>query len=62
MKWEEYKKTKTADKVFLPEWAETDIECPECNERIYVNTREVLTSYPPKSKYKCVCCGWTGTA
>ena len=62
MKWEEYKRTKTADKFFLTKWMGVQIECPKCGEHIYMNTREVSTSYPPQRKFKCLCCGWTGTA
>lgn len=61
MKWEDYKRAK-ATTAFLPEWIETNVECPECKEHIYMNTREVLTSNPPKRKYKCERCGWTGIA
>ena len=46
----------------MPEWTETDIECPKCGEYIYMNTKEVLTSNPPKRKFLCESCGWTGIA
>lgn len=39
----------------------TDVECPKCGRKIYIDTSIVLTSYP--AKYKCWCsCGWTDYA
>ncbi len=38
---------------------ETDIRCPDCNRKIYLDTTRVLTSYPAKYFYWCVC-GWFG--
>ena len=39
----------------------TDIECPECNEKLYMSSI-VLTIYPPKYNYYCSVCGWSGNA
>ena len=36
----------------------TDIECPECGRKIYLNTGIILTSYPAKYHYWCAC-GWS---
>ena len=38
---------------------ETNIECPDCGRNIYLDTSIVLTSYPAKYYYWCVC-GWVG--
>ena len=40
---------------------QTDIECPECGRKIYLDIMIVLPSYPGKYKYWCPC-GWTGYA
>ena len=61
MKWEDFRMIQEAS-PHMPEWTETDIECPKCGEYIYMNTKEVLTSNPPKRKFLCESCGWTGIA
>lgn len=40
----------------------TNIECPQCKALLFRRTDIVLTSNPPKSKYVCKRCGWTGSA
>lgn len=37
----------------------TDIQCPECLRRIYLDNTIILTSYPAKYRYWCSC-GWEG--
>lgn len=39
----------------------TDIECPKCGRRIYLDDTVVLTTYPPQYRYWCSC-GWDGTS
>lgn len=39
----------------------TDIDCPKCGRKIYLDDRIVLTTYPAKYYYWCPC-GWTGSA
>lgn len=57
MKWEEYQKQlKYNDK---PGWEKTDIECPNCGEKIFRDATLVLTSIPPQFRYRCFNCDWT---
>ncbi len=44
---------------FIPEWTDTDFECPEpnCGGVMQRNNMYVLTSNPPKYEYKCKKCG-----
>lgn len=58
MKWEDYQNTlfelyKNREK--------TDIECPKCGALLWRRTDIVLTSYPPKFRYECDSCQWSGT-
>lgn len=39
----------------------TDILCPKCGRRIYLDKTVVLTSYPAKYIYWCSC-GWRNSA
>lgn len=39
----------------------TDIDCPQCGRKIYLDNSIILTSYPAKYKYWCSC-GWVGNA
>lgn len=60
MKWNEFLNgattSITADGQVL-----TDIECPKCGRKVYLDTTIILTSYPVKYKYWCRC-GWSGCA
>lgn len=59
MKWDDFVNQKReAPSNMEP----TDIECPNCDCKIYRRTDMVLTTYPPKYSYVCTSCGWTGTA
>ena len=58
MKWEDYKKKKLPENLFLDR-EQTDIECPNCNKLVWKRTDIVLASYPPKYQYECDC-GWVG--
>ena len=58
MKWEDFKGNEPAN--FPPAWILTDIECPECGAKIFQRVNEVIATNPPKHKFKCDRCGWTG--
>ena len=67
MKWEDFKKresTQSDTEVYhgYEHLSITDIECPNCGERIYKNNTFVLTTYPPQYIYECLYCNWTGVA
>lgn len=59
MTWEEFLDVKV-EEDFTGQ-VHTDIECPKCGRKIYLNNMIVLTSYPVKYAYWCSC-GWEGTA
>ena len=40
---------------------QTDISCPKCGRKIYLDNTIILTSYPEKYVYWCSC-GWKGFA
>lgn len=56
MTWEEFL-AEPMD-TYLTGQKETDIECPQCGRRVYLDTTVVLTTYPAKHKYWCAC-GWS---
>lgn len=58
MTWKEFKQQKYLE--YTTNLKITDIECPKCGNKIYVDTTTVLTSYPPQQRYTCLGCGWTG--
>lgn len=58
MKWEDYQ-NQAKDKLGWWGWDETDIECPNCGEKIFRCATLTLTSIPPKFRYKCFNCDWT---
>lgn len=62
MKWEDYKNRKVGEMIDSSEWDITNIECPECGKKIYMNIRYILTSYPPQHYFRCFKCDWHGTA
>lgn len=39
----------------------TDIDCPKCGRKIYLDNTMILTSFPAKYRYWCSC-GWTDCA
>ena len=51
--------------ITLPEnsdgHVQTELECPECGRKIYMNNTIILTGYPAKYSYWCSC-GWNGFA
>lgn len=57
MKWDEF--NPHSDCVKIP-YERTDIECPECGEKVFRFTGTVLTTYPPMYRYDCKKCGWRG--
>lgn len=59
MKWEQLLDEPIANDY--SDQIQTDIECPECGRKIYLDTTIVLTSYPCQYRYWCTC-GWSGTA
>lgn len=60
MTWEEFVKQK--HQTINNEWEITDVECPDCGQKIFKNTMIVLTTYPAQTAYLCPHCGWRGTA
>lgn len=60
MKWEDFKNGQREH--LSAEWSITDIECPKCGRKLHRYEMAVLTSLPPKRKYKCFTCDWEGTA
>jgi len=59
MKWEELL-NEDVDYVMTGQRL-TNIDCPDCGRKIYLDTSIILTSYPAKYKYWCAC-GWKGYA
>lgn len=55
MKWKDFKPV-----IRNTMWEKTDIECPECGDYVFKNNQIVLTTYPPKHRYECFNCGWSG--
>lgn len=63
MKWEDFKDYTNRLRVELAQTERpTNIECPQCSECIYEDKGIVLASNPPRLRYYCKRCGWTGTA
>lgn len=59
MKWEEYQKIVISTDNEAREL--TEIECPKCGFPLWRRTDVVLTTYPPKFRYECSECDWSGT-
>ena len=59
MKWEEYKNLKEPMNYYATH-IRTDIECPKCGAYIYKDISIVYTSNPPKYKFNCFNCNWSG--
>ena len=55
MKWDEFINNNMTDDFDGQRL--TNVECPECGKKVYLNTKIVLTSYPAKYSYWCSC-GW----
>lgn len=53
--WDDYSPT-TRDSDYKP----TSIACPVCGAPLLLYVREVFTTYPPKYRYDCANCNWTG--
>lgn len=52
-----------AEEQLKPEGTElTAIACPNCGRALYKDVRTVLTSLPPKHRYFCIACAWSGYA
>ena len=58
MKWEDYRKD--VYYTMNPVYAITDIECPKCGEKIYMDTSVEYLSNPPQHDFYCFKCGWKG--
>lgn len=41
-------------------YEQTNIKCPKCEQNLYKRVDVILTSYPPKYRYECKTCGWSG--
>lgn len=59
MKWEQFLDIRLSNEY--DGQVQTDIECPDCGRKIYLDTTMVLTSYPCKYRYWCSC-GWHDTS
>lgn len=59
MTWDEFLNKPVQDRWHTQ--IETDIECPKCGRKIYLDDTIEMTSYPGRYKYWCSC-GWTGHA
>ena len=59
MKWDEFNGLNL--QVMHDGQVRTDIECPKCGEKIFWDSRVVLTSLPPQYCYWCTC-GWKGNS
>ena len=59
MKWEDFINQHKEHSLMRPK---TDIDCPVCGEKLYRDDTKVLTSNPPKHRYECDNCGWSGVA
>lgn len=44
------------------DYIRTNIACPKCGKAIHKKARVLITTYPPKSEYRCFDCNWCGTA
>ena len=58
MKWEDYKNRMPQEPIFLDK-VRTNIECPRCGKELFFRNDIVLTTYPAKYQYECVC-GFVG--
>lgn len=59
MKWDELLNA-NVDTVWTGQ-KKTNVECPTCGRRVYLDDSVTLTSYPEKYRYWCSC-GWVGFA
>lgn len=60
MKWDEFDNGANVS-LMASDQVRTDIECPVCGEKVFWDSRVVLTSLPPQYCYWCKC-GWSGTS
>ena len=61
IEWKDF--TNNNKEIYYPSNREiTEIKCPECGEPLYRRIDIILTSYPPKYRYECGKCNWTGIA
>ena len=61
--WEDFKNASFIKaKAQSNGWEPVNIKCPKCGQPIFKNLTIVLTSNPPQYQYKCLHCGWVGTA
>ena len=60
MKWDEFNGIENAELSGLTLTTKlTNITCPKCGKRIYLDDSVVLTTYPCQFSYICEC-GWYG--
>lgn len=59
LKWEDFKNYYSSMNMLSNNYAQTDIECPECGKFLFERRDIVLTSYPPQYQYECAC-GFVG--
>ena len=61
MKWEDFIKI-NKNEILTATYERTDIECPKCGVYVYKDITKIYTSNPPKHKYYCPNCNWSGFA
>lgn len=62
MKWKDFKEAQRQRLSKYKNICTVDIQCPVCNNDLYMRTDIVLCSYPPQRQYFCDKCNWQGTA
>ena len=62
IEWENYLESLIISDVNERKWTPMNIACPKCGKPIYKNVMYTLASNPPRYQYKCIECGWGGTA
>lgn len=61
MEWDDFKHM-TNLSSYNDGQIQTNIKCPICGEKIFWNSRIVLTTYPEQYSYYCSYCGWAGNS
>ena len=57
MEWEEIERS-APKSIQFQRYTKTDIDCPKCGEKVYIDNGIVLTTYPERYSYLCPC-GWS---
>ena len=56
--WDEFEPEKIY--FFDEQWAPINVSCPKCGNQIQRKEDEIITTRPPKRRYRCPVCGWQG--